>query len=60
MFNLLVPLALGSWMAMPVGVCAALLLAYRTAKEDAILSTELPRYAVYAREVPSRLIPWVW
>jgi protein-S-isoprenylcysteine O-methyltransferase Ste14 len=60
MFNLLVPMALGSWIAMPVGVCAALLLAYRTAKEDAILSRELPGYAEYAGEVPSRLIPWVW
>ena len=60
MFNLLLPMALGSWTAMPVGVCAALLLAYRTAKEDAILSRELPGYAEYAGEVPSRLIPWVW
>lgn len=59
-FNALVPLALGSWTAVPVGVAAAVLLVYRTAREDAILSAELPGYAEYAREVRSRLIPGVW
>lgn len=59
-FNLLVPCALGSWVALPVGVVAALLLVYRTAKEDGILSAELAGYADYAKQVPSRLIPRVW
>jgi protein-S-isoprenylcysteine O-methyltransferase Ste14 len=60
LFNLLTPLALGSWMAAPVGACAALLLTYRTAREDAVLSTDLPGYAEYAAQVPKRLIPWLW
>jgi protein-S-isoprenylcysteine O-methyltransferase Ste14 len=59
-FNLLVPLALGSWIAAPVGVGAVLLLVFRTAKEDGILFAELPGYAEYARRVPRRLVPWVW
>lgn len=60
LFNLLVPLLLGSWTALLVGAAAAALLAYRTAREDRILAVELPGYAAYAARVRSRLIPGLW
>jgi protein-S-isoprenylcysteine O-methyltransferase Ste14 len=60
LFNLLVPLALGSWAALAPGFGAAVLLAYRTAKEDRVLLAELGGYAAYAQQVTCRLIPGVW
>jgi protein-S-isoprenylcysteine O-methyltransferase Ste14 len=59
-FNLLVPLALGSWVACSLGICTALLLVYRTAREDQVLMDELPSYSTYALKVRHRLIPRVW
>lgn len=60
LFNLLVPLALGSWTAFALGFGVVGLLVYRTAKEDRVLIEELPGYAAYARQIPNRLIPGVW
>ena len=60
LFNLLVPLALGSWLALIPGIFTALLLIYRTAREDLMLKTKLSGYAEYAQRVPHRLIPGVW
>lgn len=59
-FNLLVPLALGSWVTYVLGIGTALLLVYRTAKEDRVLMAELPSYFAYALKVRYRLIPGVW
>lgn len=59
-FNLLVPVALGSWWALVPAVLAAALLLWRTSKEDRFLATELPGYAAYAARVRYRLIPGVW
>jgi protein-S-isoprenylcysteine O-methyltransferase Ste14 len=59
-FNLLVPLALGSWPAVALGLGAAVLLVYRTAKEDRVLMADLPGYSAYAQQVRYRLIPGMW
>ena len=51
---------LGSlWALIPAGVMA-MLVAIRTALEDATLQRELPGYAEYARKVRYRLLPGVW
>lgn len=60
LFNLLVPLALGSWAALVPGIGTAVLLVYRTAKEDRVLMEDLPGYITYAEQVRNRLIPGVW
>lgn len=59
-FNLLVPLALGSWMALLPAFGTVALLVYRTTREDRILLAELPGYAAYAEQVRTRLVPGVW
>jgi protein-S-isoprenylcysteine O-methyltransferase Ste14 len=59
-FNLLVPLALGSWVTAVLGIGTAVLLVYRTVKEDRVLMEELPGYSTYAQQVRNRLIPGIW
>jgi protein-S-isoprenylcysteine O-methyltransferase Ste14 len=59
-FNLLVPVALGSWAALLPALGTVGLLAYRTAREDRVLQAELPGYPAYRKQVRSRLIPMVW
>ena len=59
-FNLLFPLALGSWAALALGMGTAVLLVYRTVREDHVLMEELPGYANYAQQVRDRLIPGIW
>jgi protein-S-isoprenylcysteine O-methyltransferase Ste14 len=41
-------------------VIAALMLVWRTAREDKTLQVELPGYAQYATETRFRLLPGVW
>ena len=59
-FNLLVPLALGSWTALVLGIGTAVLLGYRTAREDQVLMEALPGYTAYTKQVQNRLIPGIW
>ena len=59
-FNLLLPLVLGSWVAVVPAVGLAALLAWRTAYEDRFLNDNLPGYGAYAAQVRHRLIPGVW
>jgi protein-S-isoprenylcysteine O-methyltransferase Ste14 len=59
-FNLSVPFALGSWPPLLLGITTALLLIFRTAKEDRILTKELVGYPAYAQQVRYRLIPGIW
>ncbi len=59
-FNLLSPLALGSWAALVPGAFAAALLVWRTAREDRFLRTHLTGYAEYAAQVRHRLVPGLW
>jgi protein-S-isoprenylcysteine O-methyltransferase Ste14 len=59
-YNLVVPLALGSlWTFLPA-LLTILLLVARTGLEDRTLQAELPGYQEYAAIVRCRLIPGVW
>lgn len=60
LFNLLVPVALGSWIALVPGICTAVLLVYRTVKEDGALMEELHGYITYSKQVRHRLIPGIF
>lgn len=53
-------LAMGSWIALLVGVACALTFVYRTTLEDRFLRENLEGYADYARRVRFRLVPGVW
>lgn len=60
LFTVTIGLMLGSWWAsIPQGI-AALMLVWRTAREDKTLQAELPGYAEYAIETRFRLLPGVW
>ena len=52
--------ALGSWLAMLPVLGFAVVFVRRTLVEDRLLQLELPGYAAYAQQVPSRLIPGVF
>lgn len=54
------PLALGSFIAVPVFALALPILAFRLLNEEKFLHCELPGYAEYCRRTPRRLIPFVW
>ena len=53
-------LALGSWFAMLIGLAGVPLLFVRIRNEEAVLQRDLLGYTDYAREVPYRLVPFVW
>lgn len=59
-FELAVPIALGSWWAFIAGLLIAILTVVRTAMEDKTLQAELDGYQSYAQKVRFRLIPGVW
>ncbi len=60
LFELAVPVLLGSWWsAIPSGM-GAILLILRTALEDHTLKIELDGYGDYARQVRYRLLPGIW
>jgi protein-S-isoprenylcysteine O-methyltransferase Ste14 len=60
LFTITVGLMLGSWWASIPQVIAALMLVWRTAREDKTLQAELPGYSQYAVETPFRLVPGIW
>lgn len=55
-----VPILLGSWWALVIGLVDAAVMLLRTVLEDRTLQAELPGYADYASEVRYRLVPGVW
>jgi protein-S-isoprenylcysteine O-methyltransferase Ste14 len=60
LFNLGIPIILGSlWAMIPAGI-GALLLIVRTALEDRALYQELEGYQAYAERVRYRLLPGIW
>lgn len=59
-FNLAIPLVLGSWWTFIPALLTIALTFVRTALEDGTLQTELPGYQEYASAVHYRLIPGVW
>lgn len=60
LFELAVPIALGSWWAFIAGGLIAVLTVVRTALEDKTLQTELDGYQEYTQDVSYRLIPGIW
>lgn len=59
-FNLALPLVLGSWWVFIPSLLTITLTFIRTALEDRTLQTELPGYPEYAAQTRYRLIPGVW
>jgi protein-S-isoprenylcysteine O-methyltransferase Ste14 len=53
-------LALGSWAATVISLAGVPLLLIRIRNEEAVLQRDLPGYADYARQVPYRLLPFIW
>jgi len=60
LYELSVPILLGSWWAAVPSLLSAILLVTRTALEDRTLQGELDGYPEYSQQVPSRLLPGVW
>jgi len=54
------PLALGSWIALPLFALLIPFYVLRAMNEELQLTRELKGYAVYCRRTPFRLIPFVW
>jgi protein-S-isoprenylcysteine O-methyltransferase Ste14 len=59
-YNLAIPLVLGSWWTFLPATLTIVLLILRTRLEDRALQAELPGYSAYAATVHHRLIPGVW
>ena len=60
LYDVCVPLLLGSWAGLAVGGVMIALILLRTALEDRTLQAELPGYREYAGRVRFRLLPGVW
>jgi len=60
LFELAVPVMLGSWWALIPGGLSALLFLVRTALEDKTLLDELDGYKEYAEHTRYRLLPGIW
>ncbi|MGE5464088.1 MAG: methyltransferase family protein [Syntrophothermus sp.] len=60
LFTITVGLVLGSWVASIPQVIAALMIVWRTAREDRTLQAELPGYKEFTSETKYRLIPGIW
>lgn len=60
LFEVATGVVLGSWWACIPQLIAAVLLLWRTGKEDRTLQAELPGYAEFAHETRYRLLPGVW
>jgi len=55
-----IPLALGSFVVLPMVVLMAVVLVLRLLNEEKMLRRELPGYVDYCRRTRYRLIPFVW
>jgi protein-S-isoprenylcysteine O-methyltransferase Ste14 len=60
LFELFVPILLGSWWALIPGVITSLLTIIRTGFEDNALQEELAGYSEFSRETKFRLVPGLW
>jgi protein-S-isoprenylcysteine O-methyltransferase Ste14 len=54
------PLALGSWIALPLFALLTPFYVLRAINEESQLARELKGYAAYCKRTPFRLIPFVW
>jgi len=55
-----IPLALGSFVALPVFALIIPILVLRLLNEEKMLRRDLPGYSEYCQRTPCRLIPFVW
>jgi protein-S-isoprenylcysteine O-methyltransferase Ste14 len=55
-----IPLALGSFIVLPMVALMAPILVLRLLNEEKVLRRELPGYSEYCQGTPWRLIPFVW
>ena len=60
LFTITIGITLGSWWASIPQVIAALMLVWRTAREDKTLQAELPGYTEYTTQTRYRLLPGIW
>lgn len=60
LFEISVPVMLGSWWSLAVGGSIILLFILRTALEDSTLHKELEGYPEYSRKVRFRVLPGIW
>jgi protein-S-isoprenylcysteine O-methyltransferase Ste14 len=54
------PLALGSWVSIPLPIPVILVIIVRLLDEEKFLSANLGGYEAYRQKVPYRLLPFVW
>jgi protein-S-isoprenylcysteine O-methyltransferase Ste14 len=54
------PLALGSWVAVPLFFLVPVFLVFRIRNDEEVLVRELTGYADYCSDVRYRLIPGIW
>lgn len=54
------PLALGSWVALPLPLLLMLVIVARLLEEEKLLRRDLPGYNEYCSKVRHRLLPFVW
>ncbi len=59
-YNLAIPLVLGSWWTFIPALLTLALIVVRTGLEDRALQGELPGYSEYAALVKYRLVPGIW
>lgn len=57
---MMIPLILGSWIAVPVFLAYPVIIIRRLLKEEELLSRELPGYELYKKKVRYRLFPFIW
>lgn len=57
---LITPVALGSWVALPVFFLAVPFCGFLIRDEEKVLRRQLPGYADYCKRTPFRLMPFVW
>ncbi len=60
LYDLCLPVLLGSWWALCVSGLMIVVIVIRTALEDRTLRAELPGYAAYTQQTRFRLIPGLW
>ena len=60
MMTVFTPLALGSFIALPVSMLILPIVTWRILNEEKMLRRALPGYADYCRQTRCRLIPYVW
>ena len=57
---LAIPLALASYVAVPLLALLVPLLVYRLVHEERTLRRDLCGYSEYCNQISFRLVPWVW